>query len=56
MRIKGIPTTSGEPISLFRTDQELKRHPAYKLAKGGDAEAAARLIDELAGPLVAQVK
>jgi hypothetical protein len=56
MRTKGIPRTSGEPISLFSTDQALKRHPAYKLAKGGDAEAAARLIDELAGPLVAQVK
>jgi hypothetical protein len=40
MRMHGIPTVCGEPISLFQTDEVLKQHPAYRLAKSGNASAA----------------
>jgi hypothetical protein len=56
MRTLSIPATSGEPLSLFRTDQALKRHPAYRLARGGDPAAAFELVNALAMPLIEQVK
>lgn len=56
MRIYGIPESSGEPLSLFRTDQALKQHPAYRPAKGGDPAAALQLVSELAVPLIDRVK
>lgn len=56
MRTRGIPAASGEPLSLFGNDRTLKRHAAYKTAKGGDPEAAAQLIGDLAAPLFEQVK
>ena len=57
MRTQGIPAASGEPLSVFGNDQLLKRHTAYKAAKGGDpAAAAAQLIGDLAAPLFEQVK
>jgi hypothetical protein len=56
MRTQGIPAASGEPLSLYRNDQLLKRHAAYKAAKGGDPIAAATLIGDLAAPLLEQVK
>ena len=55
MRTRGIPAVSGEPLSVFRTDEVLKRHPAYKLAKSGDLAAALELVSELAVPLVEQM-
>lgn len=55
MRTRGIPAASGEPLSVFRTDEVLKRHPAYKLAKSGDPAAALELVGELAVPLIAQM-
>ena len=55
MRTRGIPAASGEPLSLFRTDQALKRHPDYVAAKGGDPAAAVRLVHALAAPLAEQI-
>ena len=55
MRTRGIPAASGEPLSVFRTDEALKRHPAYKLAKSGDPAAALELVGELAVLLIAQM-
>lgn len=56
MRTQGIPAGSGEPLSVFRTDEVLKRHAAYKLAKGGDPAAALELVSELAVPLIERVR
>ena len=56
MRTRVIPSASGEPLSVFRTDQVLKRHPAYKQAKSGDPAAAFELVSELAAPLIVQVR
>jgi hypothetical protein len=55
MRTRSIPAASGEPLSVFRTDEVLKRHPAYKLAKSGDPAAALELVSELAMPLIEQM-
>ena len=43
---------SVEPLWLFDTDQPLKQHPAYRLAKEGHAPAAVQLISDLALPAV----
>lgn len=53
MRARGIPTTSGELRALFRSDGPLKAHADYAAAKGGDADAAIRLVQDLAPPLLA---
>jgi hypothetical protein len=56
MRTRGIPAVSGEPLSVFRTDQVLKQHSAYKLAKSGDPAAALELVSELAVTLIEEVR
>jgi hypothetical protein len=47
LRTAGIPAEADPPLYTFRNDQPLKRHPDYRAAKGGDREAAARLVADL---------
>ncbi len=51
----GFPETIIEPFFLFRKDIELKAHPAYALAKSGDADAAIALVGDLAWDFVSRV-
>ena len=56
MRTRGFPTGLAPPLFLFRDDAPPKAHPAYRAAKAGDAEAAVRLVIDLARPLADQAK
>lgn len=51
MRTFGIPERCGRPLFLFTDDTALKAHPDYRAAKAGDADAAGRLVRDLAEPL-----
>lgn len=50
LRTKDIPKSADPGISTFTKDTEIKAHADYKAAKGGDAEAAARLVADLVKP------
>jgi adenine/guanine phosphoribosyltransferase-like PRPP-binding protein len=52
----GIPAVCGEPICVFQNTEALKQHPGYRLAKSGDAAAAAQLVADLAPPLVDRLR
>lgn len=40
---------------MFREDRAIKSHPAYAEAKAGSADAAIRLVGDLAMPLKTQM-
>jgi len=54
MRTYGFPADVGKPLSLFGDDAPLKAHALYRWAKAGDAEAAVKLVVDLARPLAEQ--
>lgn len=55
-RTFGLPESVKEPLAAFRNDRPLKHDPDYKAAKAGNAEAAVRLVQRLAGPMVAEAR
>ncbi|WP_341893728.1 hypothetical protein [Ferrovibrio terrae] len=46
-RVAGIPAAAEPHLSAFRNMERLKNHPDYKAAKGGDGEAAIRLVRDV---------
>lgn len=52
----GFPTAINEPLALFERDSSLKAHPAYRLAKAGNQEAAVKLIMDLAHDFLLELK
>jgi hypothetical protein len=46
-RAHGIPPEADPPISSYPNDTAIKAHPDYRAAKGGDMEAAARLVPDV---------
>ena len=48
MRRIGFGPAVAPPLFRFRQDAPLKAHPAYRAAKAGDAEAALRVVRDLA--------
>jgi hypothetical protein len=45
----GLPENA-EPVFDYRSDQQIKSHPDYRAAKGGDVEAAARMVRDTVKP------
>lgn len=50
-----LPKSIQAPLSVFREDRAIKSHPAYAEAKAGSADAAIRLVGDLAMPLKTQM-
>lgn len=50
-RSLALPNSIQAPLSVFREDRAIKSHPAYAEAKAGSADAAIRLVGDLAAPL-----
>jgi hypothetical protein len=46
----GIPADASEVVASFTNDTELKAHPDYRAAKGGDPAAATRMVPALVKP------
>lgn len=51
MRQHGFGTAEIPLLARFTHDADLKAHLDYRAAKAGDAAAAARLVEDLAGPI-----
>jgi hypothetical protein len=49
-RSLGIPGEADPPIASFTSDSDIKAHQDYRAAKGGDTDAAARLVQDLVKP------
>lgn len=47
VRTTGFDKASGTVVATFRNDVPLKAHPMYAVAKGGDVEAAIKLVNDL---------